>query len=124
MKRPMVSEKAVQNAIFHWLVMHQHLALRINSGAMMFEGEQAGGTVKRFVRFATWQVVGQALTWAGVSDILACCNGRFAAIEIKAPGKKENLSEAQGIFLAAVKRCGGLALVADCIEDVERALGV
>jgi hypothetical protein len=118
-----MSEKAVQNAVFHWLVMHQHLAIRINSGAMVFAGEQSGGQVRRFVRFATWQVVGQALTWAGVSDILACCYGRFTAIEIKAPDKKDNLSEAQQIFLAAVQRCGGLAIVADCIEDVERAIG-
>ena len=130
MKAP---EKMVQDAIFRWLVMHRHLAIRVNSGAMVFEdgGDstppsppyKGGSRKRRFVRFAMWQVVGKALEWAGISDILACCDGQFVAIEVKAPGKKGKVSENQAAFLQAVRRCGGLAIVAEGIDDVEQVVG-
>jgi hypothetical protein len=110
----------VQEAIFDWLVMQKYLAIRINSGAMAFDGK--GSQARRFVRFVSWKILGQVLKSAGVSDILACCNGRFVAIEVKAPGKKGNLSQAQDIFLMAVRRCGGLAIVAESIDDVSEVL--
>jgi VRR-NUC domain len=45
---------------------------------------------------------------------------RFLAIEVKRPG--ETLTAAQQHFLDLVRRDGGIALVATCVEDVARAL--
>ncbi len=55
----------------------------------------------------------------GISDILGVLpDGRFLAIECKAKGKKWNVSKEQQSFIDAVNQNGGLAFVADKIEDV------
>lgn len=60
---------------------------------------------------------------AGISDRIGVLpGGRFLAIEIKAPGKKPNLSLPQYNFLNRVLLNGGVAAVADSIEDVKNCL--
>ena len=115
-----MNEKAVQDQIFEWLVYSGCLAIRINSGATAQAVTET--TARRFIRFATWQAIGYLKRAAGVSDILACVDGRFVAIECKAPGKSGNLTRHQFDFHLAVEAAGGLAIVADCLEDVMEAL--
>lgn len=55
---------------------------------------------------------------SGVSDILCCKDGHFISIEVKATGKKRNVSELQKLHLQRVKDAGGTAFVADSLSDV------
>lgn len=72
----------------------------------------------------------------GIPDLI-CCRplvitqemvgqtiGQFLAIETKAPGKKWNTSPNQKRNLQAIADHHGLAVVADCVEDVTEALNV
>jgi hypothetical protein len=62
---------------------------------------------------------------AGISDRLIWMpNGISLAVELKAPGKKRTLSEAQYLFGKNLLDRGHRFVVADCIEDVKRALSV
>lgn len=116
------SESDIQTAIIEALVYDGWLVLRINQGGM-FVGQRED----RYVTFARWQALGQPVTGKGISDILAfkaesCPYDSFPsgvlAIEVKAPGKKFNTSEHQQAFLDAIAEHGGIAIVADCLEDV------
>lgn len=51
-------------------------------------------------------------------DILACYKAIFIAIETKAPGKE--LTKAQEILLAKIKKAGGVTEVIETLEDLER----
>lgn len=59
-------------------------------------------------------------TTAGISDILACINGRFVAIELKQPGNKA--TALQLYFIENVKAAGGLGGVCYSWEDVASLL--
>lgn len=116
-----ILETDVVGSLFDWLVWRGFLVLRINSGA--FVGEHAGK--RRYVQFVRWQVLGRDISAAGVLDILAIApldNGRLIAIEAKRPGKLDNVSDEQSAFLMAVINRGGVGIVADSIETLERAL--
>jgi len=56
---------------------------------------------------------------SGVPDILFCKDGKFCAIEVKATGKKKNVSELQKLHLDMIHASGGKAIVADCLWDVQ-----
>jgi Holliday junction resolvase len=58
---------------------------------------------------------------AGVSDILACYEGKFFAIEVKRPSGGV-VSKLQKYHLEKVRKAGGIGLVARSWEDVERVL--
>ena len=101
-KPPLESE--IQKQCLNWLTLHGILAWRQNSGAM--QGTYKGKA--RFVRFTSIQ---------GVSDILACANdGTFIACEVKRPGGK--LRPEQELFLAAVRKRGGVAIVAHSLDEM------
>jgi hypothetical protein len=55
----------------------------------------------------------------GIPDIIACWEGRFFAIETKAPGKIDNTTPNQDMQLAAIRSAGGWALVVDNATQVE-----
>ena len=58
---------------------------------------------------------------AGTADLLGVYpGGRFFAIEVKRPGGA--LSPAQIEFLREVRKRGGVALVAESVEDVDKCL--
>ena len=48
---------------------------------------------------------------AGIPDIICCVNGYFLAIEVKAPGKRQNTTALQDSQLQAIHEAGGLAVV-------------
>ena len=68
----------------------------------------------RFVRFGR----------KGMSDIIGLIPpaGRLVAVEIKAHGGKTTLE--QEAFLHAVRKAGGIAVVARSCDDVVQALGL
>lgn len=55
----------------------------------------------------------------GVSDLICCFQGRFVAIETKAPGKIKNTTANQDRVIAEIKAAGGLAIVVDNVEQVK-----
>jgi hypothetical protein len=57
----------------------------------------------------------------GSSDILACINGRFVAIEVKRPVGSTIRAE-QVEFVRDIIRCGGVAFFATSIEDTREKL--
>jgi hypothetical protein len=61
---------------------------------------------------------------AGTSDFVGIRkrDGKFIAWEAKAPGKKSRTTEKQKTFLEAVRMWNGIAVVADCVEDLEEAI--
>jgi hypothetical protein len=58
----------------------------------------------------------------GVPDFLCCWNGRFLAIETKAPGKRGNTTANQDRQLAAIADCGGIAIVVDDVNQLKEIL--
>jgi hypothetical protein len=63
---------------------------------------------------------------AGVADILGCIDGRFVAIECKAPGKYKTaelgLSPVQRLFRDKVLVAGGVFICTDDVRDCIMAL--
>ena len=59
----------------------------------------------------------------GISDRIGVLpGGRFIAIELKAPGKKNTATEEQINFLEKVIHTGGCGVVADSVDCVQKAL--
>lgn len=56
----------------------------------------------------------------GVPDLLACCGGRWIAIEVKRPGLEPTTR--QRVELARIQRAGGVAFTADNVEAVREVL--
>jgi len=102
-----VSEQDLVNAVLDWFHIHGAWADRANSGTQVIEGPQ-GRRVFRGMK-------------KGTSDILACWpGGLFIAVEAKMPGNKPTPEQEQ--FLAHIHDCGGLAVVAYSVDDVENAI--
>jgi hypothetical protein len=97
-------ERDTQRAVIAYLKLAGVIPLRVNSGAT-----KVGN---RFIRFNSEP---------GCSDIIACLpDGRFAAIEVKRPGKKPTIEQLS--FLQAVEKGNGLAWVVQSVEDVRNKL--
>jgi len=58
----------------------------------------------------------------GMSDIIGIYRGKFLAIEVKAPGRKKNVSDNQVNFIERVLKEDGVAFVAESVEDVKKNL--
>jgi len=116
-----MSENDVKNAIIDYLLYRGALVLRINSGAAI--GDADNGK-RRFLSFVRWFVPGLTRDeqGRGVSDILGLWQGRWLAIETKAPGKRDNVTAAQARFLEEVRARGGIGIVAESIDDVAGVL--
>jgi len=54
----------------------------------------------------------------GIPDIICCWNGRFLAIETKAPGKLNNTTPNQKRVLAEINNHGGIAVVVDNVDSL------
>jgi Holliday junction resolvase len=61
---------------------------------------------------------------SGVPDIVACCNGRFLGIEVKADAKKRGPTALQQKNLNAINATGGVALVIDAnnLDELEETV--
>jgi hypothetical protein len=104
-KRP---EASVGHAVDAYLRKLHGYVRTINSGGTMRNGK--------------WTTSQQG---AGIPDRLCWLpGGKFIAIELKAPGKKRTVSDAQYLFLRNIIYLGHKGCVADCVEDVARALSM
>ena len=56
---------------------------------------------------------------SGVPDILFCKDGRFHGLEVKAQGKKKNVTELQKHHIYMINASGGKALVSDSLEEIK-----
>jgi hypothetical protein len=61
---------------------------------------------------------------SGVSDVVGCYNGRFVALEFKAPNSSYKATPSQLKFLDDVEAERGLGMVIDSLEAVEALRGV
>lgn len=99
-------EAPILAAVLRLLEYHPKVAWvrRMNTGAVRMEG-------KRFMRFG----------FTGCSDIVGQLrDGRFLAVECKAPAGKLTIDQAQ--FLERVKRHNGIAGVARSLDDAQKIL--
>lgn len=62
--------------------------------------------------------VSNGMGTTGIPDIIACVDGRFLAIEVKAPGKLRNTTPLQRMQLDRIALSMGIAMVADNAADV------
>lgn len=58
----------------------------------------------------------------GIPDIICCWHGRFIAIEVKAPGKRNNTSALQDREITAIGNAGGTAIVVDDVSQIAELL--
>lgn len=58
----------------------------------------------------------------GVPDIICCADGKFLAIETKAPGKRNNTTPNQERCIDEIRGAKGWALVVDDAKQVEEFL--
>lgn len=70
-----------------------------------------------------WTIIPNAMgNSRGMADL--CCilpkSGKWLCLEIKATGKKKNVTAHQQNFLDTIKACGGIAVVVDCQEDIDQ----
>ena len=56
---------------------------------------------------------------SGVPDIIFCKDGRMCAVEVKATGKKKQVTELQKLHIEMINASGGKAIIADCLWDVQ-----
>lgn len=55
----------------------------------------------------------------GTPDILACSpRGSFIGIEVKDIGKKHTATPLQQDNLDMIRKCNGIAILADCVDDL------
>ncbi len=100
-----VGEKTVMNMVSQWLEINKIPHWRINSGALKTEHN-------RLVRFGA----------KGMSDYYAIGKSGISIwIECKRP-KGGRLSEAQKEFLDCINRNGGIGIVVNSVESLERQL--
>lgn len=65
-----------------------------------------------------FKIHGDSFVKPGLPDIVACCHGKFLAIEVKRPGAKNEQSEKQKIHERNIIRSGGVYVLADDLNDV------
>jgi hypothetical protein len=58
----------------------------------------------------------------GIPDFICCVNGRFVAIETKAPGKSGTLTPNQQREIGLIRGANGDALVVESAEEVQKFL--
>lgn len=70
--------------------------------------------------------IGTGFGNSGVPDFVACWNGKFLAVEAKAPGKRGNTTVMQDNQIMGIHKAGGVAIVVDDVsqlDELEARLG-
>lgn len=62
--------------------------------------------------------IGGPFSAHGVPDIVGVCQGRFFAVEVKAPLKHNNITANQALAIFNINDAGGVAFVASSVEHV------
>jgi len=79
--------------------------------------------IKRFLEKKgayTIKYHGGIYSQAGTPDLLVCYNGKFIGIEVK--NEHGKVTPLQNDNLKAIKKAGGIAIVARSVRDVERII--
>jgi hypothetical protein len=97
------TEQDLVNSIIEYIQYRGGVATRINSGGIPKQGKDGS---KYYVKLAP----------KGTSDIIACFEGRYYAIECKLDYNKPTPEQLE--FLKSVISAGGLAIIAYKLEDV------
>lgn len=58
----------------------------------------------------------------GIPDVICCNQGRFLAVECKAPGKRGNTTPLQDHQLRQIHKSGGSAIVVDDVRQLQEVL--
>lgn len=66
--------------------------------------------------------IGTGYGTSGVPDFICCANGRFLAIEAKAPGRARDTTVLQDQQIMAIHKAGGTAVVVDDPKQLEHLL--
>lgn len=103
-----MTEHQLCDQIIEFLNYNGAYCWRTNSGAMRASYTTKSGQAKSYM---------VRMSRAGTSDILGIYKGHFIAIEVKLPKTIKNVTEAQKMFLQAIKDHGGIAGVATTPED-------
>ncbi len=105
MKAP--TEQDLLRQVRDYLKLRGWKVMRMNSGGVRatYNGK------KRFHRYNDTP---------GMSDLICLRDGVFLAVEVKRPGGKPTPDQAE--FLDDIRRKGGVAVLAQSLADVERAL--
>lgn len=92
--------------------------------AMTPEGKVKNAVKKLLKERGIWfyMPVQNGMGQVGIPDIIACWDGKFLAIETKAPGKKSTLTANQEHNINLINGCGGIAVVVDDVEQVKEIL--
>ncbi|MDY7224686.1 VRR-NUC domain-containing protein [Halalkalibacterium halodurans] len=80
-------------------------------------------SIKRYLdNIGAWYIKthGSMFSKAGTPDIIACVKGTFVAIEVKKPGGV--VSELQKAHIKLIQQAGGVAFVADSLEETKQHL--
>jgi hypothetical protein len=98
-----IPEKDIQKVILQYLNLQGHFCYRQNTGAVISEYKGR----KRFFRFGV----------KGASDITGISkDGKRIDIEVKSGYNKPTMD--QQMYLDSMKKRGGIAIVAYCLDDV------
>jgi Holliday junction resolvase len=103
-----MTEAEIQRQCIELLTRTGWLVVRVNSGRT------------RNIPWARWYNSEGLCRPKGVSDLLCIKDGRFLAIEVKAPG--ETISPFQREFLQAAENHGAEVLIIDDVKDLESYL--
>lgn len=81
--------------------------------------------VRKFLkerRIWFYQPVQNGMGVVGIPDFVCCWNGRFLAIETKAPGKIKDTTPNQERVIKEIRAHSGHAIVVDDVEQVAKYL--
>ena len=88
------------------------------------EGKVKDAVKKELVSRGIWYFMPAANGFGkvGIPDIICCYQGKFLAIETKAPGKRNNTTPNQDARIDEIRAAKGWALVVDDVEQVREFL--
>ena len=95
-----MKEQYIQKAISDFLEYSGFLVIKINNVGIF--NQKTGGYIPPRQK--------------GISDLIACKNGKFYAFEVK--NEKGKLTDHQQVFLDRVKDAGGIAGMVRSVDDV------
>ena len=89
--------------------------------ALTPEGRVKHAVKKRLKELGVWYYmpVQNGMGKTGIPDFICCHNGRFLAIETKAPGKRDTLTPNQHREIQGIHQAGGAAIVIDDVKQIE-----
>jgi penicillin-binding protein-related factor A (putative recombinase) len=107
----MQSEKQIENAVLQYLAM-----------VPGFEAWKVDTTGIYDAKRGAYRKRSSGTRYKGVSDIIGFYKGKFWAIEIKTPQRRNQLTDEQRSFLDMARRNGQVALVITSVDEMIKAL--